>query len=206
MPKPVKAPELSAVVDPKLKAAVDALHNGELVVYPTDTLWGLGCDPFDEDAVARLMQLKGRRKGGFSILVPSIDDLWWLAYRTPAAKRLAERFLPGPLTLVLRRRHAFPRAVTVGGTVGLRIPDHPVALALLRKAGPVIGTSANRHGDDVADSLTEVRAALGDGVHYLDGEPPAGIGSTIVDLTREAPALVRDGALPWSEVEAALAE
>jgi len=206
MPKPVKAPELSGRVDPKLKAAVEAIHNGELVVYPTDTLWGLGCDPFDTEAVARLMQLKGRRKGGFSILVPSIDDLWWLAHRTPAAERLAERFLPGPLTLVLQRRHAFPRAVTIGSTVGLRIPDHPTALALLRKAGPVIGTSANRHGEDAADSLAEVRAALGEEVHYLAGEPPASTGSTVVDLTCAVPALIREGALPWNAVEAALAE
>ncbi len=187
----------------EIDAARVHLRNGGLLVYPTDTLWGLGCAALDGAAVARLLRLKKRSSDGLSVMVGSRDELWALGERSPAAEALAARWLPGPLTLVLAAVRELPAGVGRDGTLGLRVPDHPVALALA--AGlPVVTTSANRHGEPPAATLAEARAALGGAARYLDGEPPQGEPSTVVRVTANGCEVLRAGAISGAELEASL--
>ena len=188
----------------EIDAARVHLRSGGLLVYPTDTLWGLGCSALDSAAVARLLRLKSRSSDGLSVMVGSPDELWALGERSPLAEALAARWLPGPLTLVLPAACALPEGVGRDGTIGLRVPDHPVALALA--AGlPVVTTSANRHGESPAQTLAEARAALGDAARYLDGVSPQGEPSTVVRVTADGCEVLRTGAISAVELEASLA-
>ncbi len=171
------------------RAARQAIGRGELVVLPTDTVYGVGADAFSAAAVARLLAAKGRgRQSPPPVLIPNTSTLEALAAEVPvAARALAEAFWPGPLTIVL---HANPSLSwdlgDTGGTVALRIPDHGLALELLQETGPLAVSSANRTGEPAARTVAEARRMLGDRVAvYLDaGEAPGdGTASTIVDGT-----------------------
>ncbi len=175
-------------------AAARALAAGALVVYPTDTLLGLGARAARRDAVARLQRAKGRSPGqAISIAVGSYEEVEALALLTPATRRFLRRHLPGPYTLLLppspQARRRFPAAIAGGRAIGIRIPDHPVARELARRAGPITATSANRHGEPSARTVAEARRSLGDAVAvYLPARPaPAGRPSTLVDLTGARP-------------------
>jgi L-threonylcarbamoyladenylate synthase len=177
--------------------AVRALLAGRLVVYPTDTLYGLGARAEDPRAVARLIALKGRApEQPISVAVSAFDDVEPLAALTPPGRRFLRTHLPGPFTLLVpptgRARRAFPPAIAGGRALGLRIPDHPLARELARRVGPLTATSANRHGAPPATSLAAARKALGDGVAvYLGlGPRPAGRPSELVDLTGPEPRAV----------------
>ena len=138
-------------------------------------------------------------------MVSSHDELWALGERSPVAEALAARWLPGPLTLVLPAACALPTGVGRDGTIGLRVPDHPVARALADGL-PVITTSANRHGAPPATTLAEARGALGDSVRYLDGAVPQGVASTVVLLHAAGDCeVLREGAISATELEASLA-
>lgn len=191
----------------QLFAAVQALHRGDLVVYPTDTLYALGADALDPRAVVRVFEAKERPRGqALSVAVSDLAMLEQIARLTPAARALADRFLPGPLTLILKPDPGVPDALR-GAEPGLavRIPDHPVALALLEKFGPLTCTSANLHGQRDPATCAEARSQLGGRVAaYLDGGPVLGQPSTILDLTG-TPRVVREGALPSKELHAWLA-
>ena len=188
----------------EIDAARAHLRSGGLLVYPTDTLWGLGCAALDGAAVARLLRLKDRSSDGLSVMVGSPDELWALGERSPVAEALAARWLPGPLTLVLPAACALPEGVGRDGTIGLRVPDHSVALALARGL-PVVTTSANRHGEPPAATLAEVRAALGSAARYIDGASPQGDPSTVVRITAAGCEVLRAGAISGAELEASLA-
>src|SRR5713101_3369445 len=131
-----------------IKEAAKLVLEGGVIAYPTDTVYGLGCDPFDTDAVERLVKAKERIKGSLPILVSSLLDAERLGEITGLATRLANRFWPGPLTLVVRPRRNFPARVTGDALlVGLRIPNHEAAGRLIRECGgALIGTSANISG------------------------------------------------------------
>ncbi len=175
-----------------LSAAVDALAAGGLVVYPTDTLYGLGARAVDHAAVARLLAAKARPGGlPISIAVSSLEELEPWAVLTPMRRAFARRHLPGPVTLLLpassRARHGLaPGIVGPEGSVGLRIPDHPVARELARRTGPITCTSANVHGRPPAATLSEARREFGAQVAaYIDGPPrPTGRPSQLADLRR----------------------
>jgi len=169
--------------DPAVAAA--ALGDGELVVYPTETVYGLGADALDPGAVERVFEAKGRdRSDPVSLAVPSVDAA--LEYTAPTARerRFIHEFLPGPVTVVLARRDPVPDVLTAGrDRVGVRVPNHDVALALLREFAPITATSANVSGrpaartvDDVDDGIIDAEAVVLDG-----GETPGG-GSTVVDV------------------------
>jgi len=169
--------------DPAVAAA--ALGDGELVVYPTETVYGLGADALDPGAVERVFEAKDRdRSDPVSLAVPSVDAA--LEYTAPTARerRFMHEFLPGPVTVVLARRDPVPDVLTAGrDRVGVRVPDHDVALALLREFAPITATSANVSGrpaartvDDVDDGIIDAEAVVLDG-----GETPGG-GSTVVDV------------------------
>ncbi|MFD1570065.1 L-threonylcarbamoyladenylate synthase [Halorubrum laminariae] len=170
--------------DADVRRAAAAAADGDLVVYPTETVYGLGGDALDPDAVERVFELKGRaREKPLSLGVASVDAALRCTRPTEFAVAFARAFLPGPVTVVVERDDAVPDALTAGrDRVGLRVPDHPVARELLDAAGPLTATSANVSGTgsvtdpvDLGDRIREGVAAVVD-----DGETP-GSESTVVD-------------------------
>jgi L-threonylcarbamoyladenylate synthase len=195
-----------------LEAAVAALRRGGLVAFPTETVYGLGCDASNVDALGRLYAVK-RRPVDHPVIVhlASADALADWAVDVPAAaKALAEACWPGPLTLVLHRSRRVPDAVTGGrDTVAVRVPDQPVAGALLRSfGGGIAAPSANRFGRVSPTTADHVRTELGSEVDVvLDGGPCAvGVESTIVDCSGEPLALLRLGGVPAEHVEEIVGE
>lgn len=191
--------------------AARVLREGGLVAFPTETVYGLGASARDERALARLYAVKGR-PGDHPVIVhlaSAADVDAWATGVPPAARALAARFWPGPLTLVLRRAPGVPDAVTGGrDTVGLRVPDQPLALELLRAFGDGIAApSANRFGAVSPTTAAHVRDGLGDDVDVvLDGGPcEVGVESTIVDLSDpDEPRLLRAGAISADELASVL--
>lgn len=194
------------MVTGRMADAVLALTEGELVVYPTDTLWGLGCDIYNPDAVDRLHRVKGSPDTKpLSVAVHKTEKLNQLGRMTPLAEELAEAFLPGPLTLVVERRARISPKISAGrDTIGLRVPDNATAREMLEVFGPATTTSANRHGADDPTTLEGARDQLGDDVgFYLDGEQPThDQGSTVVQATGEQARVLREGVIPEAKLEA----
>jgi L-threonylcarbamoyladenylate synthase len=188
--------------------AANLLRQGGLVAFPTETVYGLGADALDERAVARIFEAKGRPANNPVIVhVAAVEAAMALCTVWPAeAGLLAAAFWPGPLTLVLPKQAAVPGAVTGGGsTVALRVPSHPVALALLRAAGiPIAAPSANRSMELSPTTADHVASSLGGRIDLiLDGGPtPGGIESTVLSLAGERPLLLRPGLVSPGEIEA----
>ncbi len=209
------------VIDPRdpaaLQEAVRALQAGELVAFPTETVYGLGADAGNDAAVARIFAAKGRPSDHPLIVhVPDGAAVARFAAEVPAfAQRLIDAFWPGPLTLILPRREGVAPAAAGGhATIGLRCPSHPVAQALLlacsqaepRVAG-LAAPSANRFGRVSPTSAAHVASEFGEGLRVLDGGPcEVGIESAIVDCTRGRPVLLRPGVLTARQIEAACGE
>ena len=194
-----------------LDLAVRLLRAGRLVAFPTETVYGLGADASSAEAVARIFAAKGRPRAHPVIVhLPAVDALEvWADRPGPVARMLAARFWPGPLTLICRRGPGVLDDVTGGAaTVGLRIPSHPMARALIAAfGGGVAAPSANRFGRLSPTTAADVVDDLGDAVDYvLDGGAcPVGVESTIVDVSDEdAPALLRPGGIAREDLEAAL--
>lgn len=192
-----------------LAEAARLLREGGVAAFPTETVYGLGANALDAKAVARIYELKGRPSTSPLIVhVASVEMARPLVRTWPeAAERLAAKWWPGPLTLVLPKRAEVPDVVTAGlDTVGIRMPAHPVALALLREAGvPLAAPSANRFTQLSPTSAEHVRAAFGEAVPVLDGGPcEVGIESTVVSLAGERPVLLRPGMVTREELEEVL--
>ncbi|MFC9646600.1 L-threonylcarbamoyladenylate synthase [Streptomyces mirabilis] len=193
-----------------IEMAAGVLRAGGLVAFPTETVYGLGANAEDPAAVSRIFQVKGRPSSHPLIVHlggrEHLDD--WVEDVPATARLLAERFWPGPLTLVLRRGRRVPLEATGGlETVAVRVPDHPVALALLAAfGGGVTAPSANRFGQVSPTTAHHVGAELGDAVDFvLDGGPcEVGIESTIVDATGEIPSVLRPGGVTREDLEAVL--
>jgi len=190
----------------ELEEAVRSLNSGGVVVFPTDTLYGLGADVFSLAALQRIFSIKGRRADlALPVLVAGLDQVEAVAQPMSAqAQRLAERFWPGPLTLVMRRSPDLPGLVTGGAdTVAVRMPGHPVPLELARRLGrPITGTSANRSGQPDLLDLSALENQLGNLVDHIiqTGPVPAGTASTIVNVTGDTPQLLRGGAISLEEI------
>lgn len=195
-----------------LQEAAKWIRLGGLVALPTDTLYGLAADPFRADAVTRLMAVKGRAAASALPLIAADADQ--IAARfgrlSPAGERLASKFWPGPLTLLIPAPETLAHGVAAGtGRVGVRVPAHDVARAICRAADrPVTATSANRSGQPATADPAEVERTLGEDVDLLidAGPTPGGAPSTIVDVTGGAPRLVRAGAVSWEDIQAWLGE
>ncbi|WP_433455146.1 L-threonylcarbamoyladenylate synthase [Streptomyces sp. CA-142005] len=193
-----------------IENAAGVLRAGGLVALPTETVYGLGANAEDPAAVARIFQVKGRPPSHPLIVhiggAEQLDD--WVKDVPATARLLAEHFWPGPLTLVLRRGSRVPLEATGGlETVAVRVPDHPVALALLSAfGGGVTAPSANRFGSVSPTTADHVRAELGEAVDFvLDGGPcEVGVESTIVDATGEIPSILRPGGVTREDLEAVL--
>ena len=184
-----------------VEEAARLLAGGALVAFPTDTVYGVGCDPWSAEAIARLYAAKERPLHmAIPVLVASPEDVAQVA-EAPAgeADRLLRRFWPGALTVVLRRRAGVPDLLTAGGgTVAVRMPDHPLALRLIAAAGGALAvTSANRSGRPSPETAAEVLADLAGRIALLidGGRAPLGVPSSIVDLTTHPPRLLREGHL-----------
>lgn len=192
--------------------AAEALANGEIILYPTDTVYGLGVDATDKDAVAALRDLKGRdEKNPLLIMLPSIDSIEEYAEMNETAWKLAERFLPGPLTLVLPAKKTVSYDLTFNRTIGIRVPNDSFCLALAKEFGkPITSTSANRSGSEACGTVPEIREQFG---YYAEsialaidaGERRGGKPSTIVSCTEGGHSLLREGAITQGEIERALA-
>lgn len=197
---------------PSLDAAVHAVQRGEVIVLPTDTVYGVGADAFSPDAVAAVLAAKGRgRQMPPPVLIPDIRTVDGLAREVPvAARTLMERFWPGALTVIVLAQPSL--AWDLGdthGTVALRVPDHPAARALLSRTGPLAVTSANRTGEPAATTAADAEAQLRTAVAvYLDGGPsPLGEASTIVDATDPAGMrIVREGGVSRADIVATVGE
>lgn len=196
-------------------AAAEVLRSGELVAFPTETVYGLGADAMNPQAVAKIFAMKGRPADHPLIvhLADAADLPAFAADISPLAGGLAARFWPGPLTLILRKASAVPAEVTGGQeTVGIRVPSHPVARALLRELDRIAGAprgvaapSANRFGHVSPTTAQHVRDEFGPQLPVIDGgDCPVGLESTIVDLSRGAPVLLRPGGVSRADLERAL--
>jgi L-threonylcarbamoyladenylate synthase len=192
-----------------LDKAVAVLQRGGLVAFPTETVYGLGADAANPTAISKLYAAKGR-PGDHPVIVHIADMSQlakWAREITPVAHKLAAHFWPGPLTMVLKRAPGVSDAVTGGqDTVGIRIPSHAIARALLEKFGSgVAAPSANRFGRVSATTAEHVRSEFGDAVDFVfdGGECAVGIESTIVDATGAAPILLRPGRITAREIEQA---
>ena len=189
------------------KVAAEIL-SGSLIAYPTDTVYGLGCDPFNPAALVRLK--KAKRRGGkpLPLLAGSYEIAERFAYFSPAARLLAQTFWPGALTLVVLERIRFPEPITCGsGVVGLRVPDHPFLLRLLLLLdAPLVGTSANLSGVPPSITADEVEQQLGSAVDLIldGGRSQTSQPSTVVDVSTQEPKLLRAGIIPYARIKEAL--
>jgi len=181
-----------------ISKASTILLNGGLVIYPTDTVYGLGADPFNTEAVRKVYLVKGRGSSPLPVLIDSIESAFKVAYVTPLAERLMEIFWPGPLTIVLKARNEAPKEVLFKYTIGIRMPNHKVALMLAKSIGGlIVGTSANLHGHPSPRNVNEALAQLNGHVDLaLDsGDAIHGVASTVVDATGSELKIIREGVL-----------
>ncbi|GAA4807020.1 hypothetical protein GCM10025786_08210 [Nocardioides caeni] len=194
-----------------LDAASRAVRRGRLVVLPTDTVYGVGADAFDPDAVARLLAAKGRgREMPPPVLVGTLGTLEALATRMPAyLDVLVQRFWPGALTVICHQQPSLQWDLgDTRGTVAVRMPDHELARQLLDRTGPLAVSSANLTGEPAALDADEAERMLGETTAVVvDGGPATGgVASTIIDATGERPRLLRAGAIPVEVIDEALAD
>ncbi len=193
-----------------IEQAAEFLRRGEVVAFPTETVYGLGANALNSEAVVRIFQAKGRPANNPLIVhVAAIGEARRIVSAWPeAAQALAERFWPGPLTLVLAKANVIPANVTGGGpTVAVRVPAHPVALALLRAAGfPVAAPSANRSSELSPTKAEHVVRSLDGRIRLiLDGGPTqVGLESTVLDLSQPKPRLLRPGSITRVQLEAVI--
>ena len=191
-----------------IQRAAAIIREGGVIVYPTDTVYGLGCLPKIPEAAKRLCVIKGRADRPLPIACADTDAARELVDFSPVAERLAERFWPGPLMMVLPARVEFSIWVTHGSkTLGVRVPDHQVARELARLCGgSIVSTSANRSGEEPFRTAWEAAESLGKEVDLvLDaGEAPGGLPSTVIDLSGESAWILRKGPITGSQIMEAL--
>lgn len=189
--------------------AADVLEHGGLVAFPTDTVYGLAVLPFKSEFVERLFSAKGRSNTrAIAILIGKFVDLDLVVdHFDDKSTRLAHHFWPGPLTLVVPKLNGLPEELSPDATIGVRMPDHPVALALLRKIGPLAVTSANISGQQNAVTAEEVSRQLNGRVHLIldGGRTSGGVPSTVVNCTLSPMTILREGPISLEKIESALA-
>ncbi len=201
---------INAVIDARkesLERVLDevtaVVEGGGVVVYPTDTVYSIGCDPYEKDAIAKIYASKARpQEGPLSLYLATVQEALEYVGSSAFAAMAVRRTLPGPIALVVPRPNFIPERVTWGNDgLGLRVPDHALASAILERCGPLAGTSASRGddplywGDDDLALLPECDLAV------LDGPTPRRARSTILDITRPLPRIIRNGAIPVEVLE-----
>jgi len=193
-----------------ISRALEVLHGGGLVAFPTDTVYGVGALAFDEAAVESIYHAKDRPvEKAIPILIGSPDDLEKVASDVPPiASKLAAHFWPGPLTLVIPKHPDLPEVVSATPTVGVRVPDHPVARALLTAAGPMAVTSANISGQASPQNAEEVVRQLNGRIALVlgGGETPGGVPSTVVNCLGTKPVILREGPISQKDIQFVLGD
>jgi len=200
---------LSASQENAIAKALEVLRAGGLVAFPTDTVYGVGALAFDEVAVESIYNAKDRpAEKAIPILIGGTEDLDKVTAEIPAmAAKLAARFWPGPLTLVVPKQPNLPDVVSASPTVGVRVPDHPVARELLRAAGPMAVTSANISGQDSPKTVGDVNRQLNGRIPLIldGGETPGGVPSTVVNCLGTEPVILREGPVTLEDIQFVLA-
>jgi L-threonylcarbamoyladenylate synthase len=188
--------------------AVDVLRNGGMIAFPTDTVYGLAVMPLNANWIEQLYTAKGRsNEKAIAILVGEVVQLTRVTQAmSTLARQLAEHFWPGPLTLIVPRHPTLPEALSPNPTIGVRMPDHPLALSLLRRIGPLAVTSANLSGQANTTTAAQVLQQLKGRIHLVldGGVTPGGVPSTVVDCTGERPVMLREGPIKMADVETAI--
>ncbi|MGB9659615.1 MAG: L-threonylcarbamoyladenylate synthase [Nitrososphaerales archaeon] len=184
--------------------ASEMVKKGKIVVYPTDTVYGLGCDPYNSTAIERLFELKSRECKPLPVLCSSIDIVKELVKLDERGLKLASKFWPGPLTIVAKKNKTLPKILTCGSDkLGVRIPNHEGAKKLIELCGgSLVGTSANKSGLNSPRTPDEVLKLLGRGFDIMiDGGPtPLGKESTVIDVTGKRLKVIREGAIKASDL------
>ena len=187
-----------------IREAAELVLTGRLIVFPTDTVYGLGCNPYDPRAVGRLVRVKQRAKGQLPVLVASSSEAARLGNFGSVALRLGQRFWPGPLTLVVEANAKLPVKVTGdSGYVGLRVPNHETAKRLIEQCGgSIVGTSANISGRPSPRTAGDAMRQLGRHIDLVLDEGPATLGkeSTVVKVAGDEIAILREGGIPRHEI------
>jgi L-threonylcarbamoyladenylate synthase len=189
--------------------AVAVIQAGGVVAFPTDTVYGIGADPFNPDAIARLYKAKGRPAGkAIPILLALTAQLPKVVKDVPIwVKPVLDAYWPGALTVVLQKDESVPDMVSSTKTIGIRIPDHPAALELLLATGPLAVTSANPSGEAEARDAYQVLDRIGTMIELIidGGLTPGGLPSTVLDCTAQPPSILRAGPIAENEIESVLA-
>ena len=188
--------------------AIAILHKGGLIAFPTDTVYGVAANPFDPAAIERLYEAKIREANkAIPVLIGTLDQIPLIAREvTDSAQRLARRFWPGALTLIVPRLESLTDILSSTPGIGLRMPDHAFALALLQKTGPLATTSANLSGGTNTTTAEEVLAQLDGRIELLldGGKTPGGIPSTVIDCTEKDSHILRQGSITLEQIQTAL--
>lgn len=187
-----------------IKMAAKIIKSGGVVVYPTDTVYGLGCDPLNVEAVKKIIKVKNHRNKPLPILTANMKGAQKVATISANGKKLATEFWPGPLTMVFPKKITLPDIVTLGwDSVGLRIPNNKIALQLIRLSGGLlVGSSANLTGEEPPKNIDEISSELKKNVDIvLDGGPSMkGESSTVIDLTSKKIKLLRKGPISYEAI------
>ena len=186
--------------DLRVKAAVDCLKSGGVIAIPTDTVYGIGADPFNVDAVQKLYTLKGRpEEKPIPLVLGSVEDVQQVAQNLPGFFfHLTDKFWPGGLTIIVQSKNLLPQLTAGGTTVGLRIPNQPLLLKILQEfGGPLAITSANLSGQPAATSPQEFGSELSSRIDFIvdDGQTPGPIPSTVYDISISPPQVRREGVI-----------
>ena len=194
-----------SLTDDQLENIAETMENGDLVVYPTETVYGIGADIFNEAAIKKLFVAKNRPFDmPLSVAVSSKEMMGTIAVLDERAEKLVDAFLPGPLTIIIKKKPIVPDIVTsMSEKVGIRIPDHPVALKIIERVGPIVATSANLHSHPDAVNSEEAEKDLGNSVNIYVDSGPCNLGkpSTIVWLMGDKMEIIRQGAITKKQIE-----
>ncbi len=199
---------LPASLPASLEAAMEILRSGEIVAFPTDTVYGLGANAFYSPGIIKLFEAKGRDSNkAIAVLIGSLDQLELLTDPlNERATRLVNHFWPGALTIVVPKKSDLPELLSAGNSIGIRMPNHPVAIELLKRFGPIATTSANLSGGNNPHDAGDVFRQLKDRVPLIldGGKCPGGIPSTVIECGSDEVKILREGAIPLAEIEKVL--
>jgi L-threonylcarbamoyladenylate synthase len=191
--------------DPKIiSTAARAIKEGLVIVYPTETVYGIGTNALDPKSVLKIFRIKERPLDkALPIAVSGPKMAEKLAFVTEEARKLMREFWPGPLTIILKKKGLIPMEVTGGGeSVGLRAPGHAVPLSIMKMTDlPLIATSANKHNQPNPETADEALTQIGEVDLVLDAGKVKGVPSTVIDLTKRPPVIIRDGPIPRRGIE-----
>lgn len=200
--------KLLAATDEAIKTAAFLLREGGVIIYPTETVYGIGCIPSESSAAQRICEIKGRADKPLPLICSDVDAVKKIVVMTPSAEKLAAKFWPGPLTLVLPAKAKYSMWVSHGAsTLGVRVTEHPIAQKLAKQVGGVIvSTSANLSGREPAKTAQEAAEIFGNKVDVIldDGPSPRSESSTILDLSGEELWLLRKGPITGEQILAVL--